>query len=177
MSLSDEIRERARRLVKRAGTRDPFKLAAMLDVEVLWRKGFKNQKGALCVVLEQAFIMISDELDEQMAQLVCAHELAHAVLHKQQAAQGALCEFDLFNMATDMEYEANEFAAEILIDTRELRDLLKSGLDVYACARALDTNVNLLLIKLAGMKLRRQLPFEPGKDFMGRIGGKTDEWE
>lgn len=175
--MSDEIRERARRLVKRAGTRDPFRLADMLDVEVLWCKGFKNQKGALSVVLEQCFIMISNELDEQMSTLVCAHELAHAVLHKEQAARGALCEFDLFNMATDMEYEANEFAAELLIDTREVRELLKSGLDVYSCARALNTNVNLLLIKLAGMKFRNRLPFEPGRDFMGRIGDRPDEQE
>ena len=167
--MSDSVRERAKSLVKRAGTRDPFKLAQLLDVEVMFRPGFRTQKGALCVVLDQAFIFLSDELDEDMSRLVCAHELAHAVLHKEIAAKGALCEFDLFNMATDIEYEANEFASEILIETREVKELLRSGMDVYSCARALGTNVNLLLIKLAGMKLPRQLPFEPGRDVMGRI--------
>ena len=170
--MSEEIRARANRLVSRAGTRNPFRLARLLDVEVLKRADLKQQKGAFFVVLDQAFIVINSELDEKTQSLVCAHELGHAVLHKQIAARGALCEYDLFNMATDIEYEANEFASEILIDTDEMLELLRRGTDVYSCARALRTNVNLLLVKLAGMKLNAELPFVPKKDFMANIEGR-----
>ena len=167
--MSDAIRERARRLVNRTGTRDPFKLARLLGVEIMFRDDMTEQKGAFFVVLEQAFIIINSNLDEQMQRLVCAHELGHAVLHKAQAARGALCEFDLFAMATGMEYEANVFASEVLIDTRELKEYLREGQDVYACASALDTSVNLILVKLADFVPVEKLPFEPERGFMGNI--------
>lgn len=49
------------------------------------------------------------------------------------------------------EYEANTFAAHLLIDDDELIDLLKRGRDCFSVAMILNVNPNLLNIKLSDM--------------------------
>lgn len=166
--MTDRAIRAAKKAAKQAGSRDPFRVARELDVEIL-EEDFVRQKGAFCMVEGYPFIFLNTHLGDEEKRAVCAHELGHAVLHKAQAARGALCEFDLFAMATGMEYEANVFASEVLIDTRELKEYLREGQDVYACASALDTSVNLILVKLADFVPVEKLPFEPERGFMGNI--------
>ncbi|MDR2570948.1 MAG: hypothetical protein LBD23_11765, partial [Oscillospiraceae bacterium] len=52
------------------------------------------------------------------------------------------------------EYEANVFAADILLDDDEVFDLMKKGYDESQVARWLGVNINLLLIKLHEMNKR-----------------------
>ena len=148
----DAARVRARRLVETTHSRDPFLIAKLLDVDILNVPGCKKQRGAFYVILDQAFIFLSTRLTELEMKLVCAHELGHAVLHKQLAAEKPLCEYDLFLRENDTEHEADAFASEILLDTREVRESIDSGMDIYECARALGTDVRLLQVKLEGMK-------------------------
>ncbi len=168
--MTDKALRAAHRVVKKTGSRDPARIAQELDIELLVRSDFVQQKGAFCLVLGQSFILISDKLSEDETRLVLAHELGHALLHKEIAQKGVLCEYDLFNMSTSIEYEANVFAAELLIDTQEMKELLSTGCDVYRAAKALGVNVNLLLIKLAELNRRGghyRLPYVPYKDFIG----------
>ena len=168
--MTDQAIRCARRVLKRCRSRDPMRIAEEMSIEVLLRSDFVSQKGAFCVVLGQSFIILNDKLCESELKLVCAHELGHALLHKAAAEQGVLCEYDLFNMATSMEYEANVFASELLIDEQEMHELLDAGCDIYNAARSLDVNVNLLIIKLAELNRRGghyRLPYLPHNDFMG----------
>lgn len=71
-------------------------------------------------------------------------------------------------MRTAMEYEANAFAAHLLIDDDELNSYLQRGYDVAQLASAMNTNINLMLIKLNEMnRMGRnyQLPYIPHADF------------
>ena len=80
---------------------------------------------------------------------------------------------ELFNITDETEYEANLFAANLLVDDETLLELLRSGQDIVAAARALGVNVNLLAIKLAEMKKAglplNDLPLSPDRTFLGRI--------
>lgn len=171
--MTDQAISAARRVFRQCRSRDPLRIAKDLDIEVLMRGDFVHQKGAFCVVLDQSFIILNDRLPESELRQVCAHELGHALLHREVAEKSVLCEYDLFNMATSIEYEANVFASELLIDPQEMRELLGAGSDIYSAARALDVNVNLLIIKLAELNRRGgnyRLPYIPYSDF---IGGDT----
>ncbi|MBQ8136451.1 MAG: ImmA/IrrE family metallo-endopeptidase, partial [Clostridia bacterium] len=89
---------------------------------------------------------------EEMQRLVCAHELGHAMLHR--SIRGAFLEFALFDTVDRLEYEANLFAADFLLEDSEVRSLALEGEDALSMARKLNTNVNLLLLKLSQMNLR-----------------------
>lgn len=70
-------------------------------------------------------------------------------LHADIAKEKCLQEFEIFDMRDRTEYEANTFAAHLLIDDEELIDLLKSGRDCFSVAMILTVNPNLLNIKLS----------------------------
>lgn len=168
--MTEQAIRAAHRVQKLSRSSDPFKIAEDFDIHVMPRGDFVHQKGAFCVVLGESFIFLNDKLSENETRLVCAHELGHALLHKKIAQKGVLCEYDLFNMATDIEYEANVFAAELLIDPQEMSELLDTGCDIYHAAQALGINVNLLIIKLAELNRRGghyRLPYVPYRNFMG----------
>ena len=71
-----------------------------------------------------------------------------------------------------VEYEANAFAAHLLIDDEELVHYLKQGYDVAQLSAAMNTNINLMLIKLNEMnRMGRnyELPYVPHADFLKSI--------
>ena len=57
-------------LVRRCGTRDPFKIAKELGIEVLFCEDFGQLKGMYRVVKRNRFIFINQDMSEQM-QRIC----------------------------------------------------------------------------------------------------------
>ena len=51
-----------------------------------------------------------------------------------------------------MEYEANMFTAEFLLDSAEVLEFIVQGYDIDMVARALYTDINLVALKLAHLK-------------------------
>ena len=163
----------ARRLVKKYKTRDPFLIAKQLGVEVLFRDDFKRQKGAFTVISKNSFIFVNSNLSDELQRLVCAHELGHALLHRTLGQRaGGLFEFEIFDITTQCEYDANVFAATLLLDDKEILDAAVDGYDVVQIARAMGTNVNLVLLKMAEMNKQGyqfRVPYAPTKSFLGAI--------
>lgn len=164
-------------LIREYGTRDPFQIAFLMDVAVKFINT-RRQKG-LCAVFDgYPFIFINQNLSEQMQRMTCAHELGHILLHKDILAGNVpLLEYELFDIRNSTEYEANVFAADLLIDEAELQELVTEGGDVVSIASALDINVNLLLIKLIEMRRdgkELQVPFTPERGFLGKIDDRAD---
>lgn len=149
-------------LVRRCGTRDPFRIARELGIEVLFCEDFGPLKGMYRVIKRNRFIFINRDLNERMRRIVCAHELGHDQLHRHLAVGNSLQEFMLYDMTTKPEYEANIVAAEILLDTDELLEYVYSyGYTSEQIARNMDTDINLVALKIAhlaetGHKLRKQ---------------------
>ena len=127
-----------RQLIRRFRTRDPYELADLLGVTVMPRNNFLRQKGAFSIVAGRSFIFINANLSAELQRLVCAHELGHALLHREIALSGgAMLEFDLLDAAGRCEVEANTFAAALLLDDEELRERLHDGEDIQSIARAM----------------------------------------
>ena len=105
-------------LVRRCGTRDPFRIANALGINVMDDcENLGSLKGMYCIVKRNRFIFLNKDLSPQMKRIVCAHEIGHDRLHRALAKKHGLQEFVLYDMATKPEYEANIVAAEILLDS------------------------------------------------------------
>ena len=164
-----QLTEIGERLVKRCGTRDPFEIARQLGAEVLCCPDFGSMKGMYRVVKRNRFIFLNRDLTPQMQRIVCAHELGHDQLHRRLAANSALQEFMLYDMTAKPEYEANIVAAEILLDTDEVLDYVYNyGYTSEQIARAMDTDINLVALKVAHLaETNRGLhPAEHRSDFL-----------
>lgn len=170
------------KLISRYGTRDPFRICREKGIEVMFRDDFTGQKGAFSLMLNIPFIFINNNLSDEMKRIVCAHELGHAMLHRKlcrQRKNQTIYEYEIFDIRSSTEYEANIFAANLLIDEREMNEYMSYGYDIVQTARAMNLNVNLLLIKLHEMKdneaLLYTLPDLPKRNFLGTIGDNAGE--
>ena len=170
------------KLISRYGTRDPFRICREKDIEIMYRDDFIGQKGAFSLMLNVPFIFINNNLSDEMKRIVCAHELGHAMLHRKlcrQRKNQTIYEYEIFDIRNSTEYEANIFAANLLIDEREMNEYMSYGYDIVQTARAMNLNVNLLLIKLHEMKdneaLLYTLPDLPKRNFLGTIGDNAGE--
>lgn len=150
-------------LVKRYGTRDPFRIAKELGIIVLDDcDNFGPLKGMYRIIKRNRFIFLNKDLSPEMKRIVCAHELGHDQLHRHLAASAGLQEFSLYDMRTKPEYEANIVAAEILLDSNEVLEYIYDyGYTSEQIARAMNTDINLVALKIAhlaetGYDLRRQ---------------------
>jgi len=150
-----------------------------LGIEVVMCPEFKRQKGVFTVILRNCLILINANLSEEMQRIVCAHELGHALLHRKMASvTKGLLEFELFDINDQMEYDANAFAATLLLDEEELLEMVHEGHDVVYIARSMGTNVNLILLKLNEMRKQgheMNLPDMPSRKFLGEIDDNAGE--
>lgn len=167
----------AGKMVRRFKTNDPFEIARALGITVLVRSDFKRQKGAFSVVANNSFIFINGNLSDYMQRLVCAHELGHALLHRKLGTVSAgLMEFEIFDIQNDTEYEANVFAACLLIDEGEMLEMAHEGRDVVYIAKQLNLNVNIVLVKINEMIKRGydlRTPYVPSRKFLGSINDEV----
>ena len=107
-------------------------------------------------------IFINQNLSPELLRLVVAHELGHDARHRQLAGSG-LRELPLFRTTDTTEYEANAFAAHLLLENEEVLSLAREGYDAASLAKTMGTDVNLMLIKLQelnrlGYELRLPCP-------------------
>lgn len=146
-------------LINKYGTTDPFALAEAIGATVIHWDGFSRLKGMYRVILGNRYIFVSSSLPEYMAQIVCAHELGHDILHREVATGDILSENSLFALSSRHEYEANMFAAELLISDSDILPLISEKYSAEEIAAKLGTDVNLVALKIealaeAGYNLR-----------------------
>lgn len=99
--------------VKKYNTRNPFMLASILNVEV--QLGDMGQRSGCYMFLKNhRCIFLNENLSDTEKQLVMAHELGHAIMHRKQNCYFIRNKTLLLNSKT--EREANLFAAELLIE-------------------------------------------------------------
>lgn len=166
-------------LVRRFGTRDPFAIADALGIQVRRRTDLTRQKGFFALVMNIGFIFINASLSDEMQRIVCAHELGHALLHRDLLRDRLVfLEWELFDIKDSTEFEANRFAAELLIDESEMLDCFRNGFDAVQTSQALGININLLMIRLYDMQKASgrdfDLPYIPRRGFLGTIDDSAD---
>ena len=122
MLLEKDIKGVVNTLVKKYGTRDPFRLADELGVIVQ----FSNIAlcGLYTPLKRQRVILISNRLrneeNNKFLNAVMAHELGHAILHRE--SQCYFFSDNTFFLKSKPEVEANTFAAELLISDGDVME-------------------------------------------------------
>lgn len=100
----------ARQLVHKYKIRNPEEIAEALGIQIMRVFDFKRQKGTFKLILNVPFIFVNGNLSNQMQRMVIAHELGHAILHRDICLEtGGMLEFELFDMVNHTEYDANVF--------------------------------------------------------------------
>lgn len=148
---SFNIYKKADHLVQHFGTRDPEILADNLGIIIYNNLDAGNLLGMYCYKWRKRMIFLNRVLQYHMRMNVLAHEIGHDQLHRRSAKELFLQEFTLFNIQNSTEYEANAFAAHILLDSHEVMDCAKQGCDTMTLAKEMNTDVNMILIKIAEM--------------------------
>lgn len=110
--MGNYIKEIVRKYTLQYDTRNPFKLAEFLNIEV--QLGTPGCAGCYMFLKNHRYIFLDQNLEEMELLQVMAHELGHAILHRKQNCYFIRNKTLLLNSKT--EQEANLFAAELLID-------------------------------------------------------------
>ena len=144
--VSDAIERQAKALIRKYDTRDPFELCACLGVKVQV-DDIGSLKGMYVYIKRNRYIVLNSNLDEQTRRMVCAHELGHDQLHQEMAKYNFIHDSDLCDFTSKPEYEANMFAATLLIEDKEFIDLVQGGLDVAGLAKEFGVAPDLIALK------------------------------
>lgn len=167
------LQRSAERLIRKYGTRDALRIARAEGVAV-YEKPLGQLLGFYTCFQKHRVIVLNESLDDDRRAIVLAHELGHDMLHRSRAREGALQEYVLFEMKDPSEYEANAFAAHLLIDTDELLEYIRLYQNDYsAVSRHFHCYYNLTLIKIAELSRLGlpglQLPDRPRAGFLSSI--------
>jgi Zn-dependent peptidase ImmA (M78 family) len=169
--IADYIYNKTQSIVKGCETRDPIKIAKELGIMVTFCDSWKSLKGLYTIIKRQRVIILNSNLPEQKQKVICAHELGHDMLHRHLATQSPFKEFLIYNMTSRAEYQANMVAADLLLDDEDVQRLMLEGCDPVDIAAELETDINLIGIKLWNMNYRGHgfnLCDRPRGDFLGR---------
>lgn len=112
-----DIRLKVLNLIIKYGTKNPFKLAKKLNIEILI-EDLGEVRGLFKKVLKRKFIFINSRLNEFDKILVCAHELGHAILHSSTNYQFLIDNTSLLKRSK-LEDEANLFASFLIFPNND----------------------------------------------------------
>ncbi len=156
------IHSKVKQILSRYHTTNADELAKELGIIVLPR-AFNRQKGVYKIIERNRFIFIKEDLHPVMHNIVLLHEIGHDVLHRKEAkVAGGFKEFNLFDMVNNrMEYEANMFAAQISLPDDEIIDYITQGYDVAQIAALMNSDINLVALKVADLNSRGANFIEP----------------
>ncbi|MEK4239101.1 ImmA/IrrE family metallo-endopeptidase [Paenibacillus sp. FSL H7-0714] len=101
-----------RRLLRKYKTNCPFRLAEALNIEIWYRDLGENTRGMFRRTLRRKYIIIHSGLSEAWQRVICAHELAHALLHP--GISRFWMDERTFFCVGKYEREANYFAVRLL---------------------------------------------------------------
>lgn len=159
---TDYIVQKVNQIIEHTGTRNPQEICEQLRISVIYRNLHRETGGLYYSQSRGRYIMIDDNISMEFQRTLLAHELGHAVLHQDLAIMKGnhFIEFDTDDI-NHLEYEANIFAAELLLeDSSVLEDLFQYTISQAACR--LEVPEELLVFKLRLMNKRGLFSREVG---------------
>lgn len=117
--LNKKIRGIVDYYVRKYDTRNPFALAEHLNIEVQYGD-MGSRSGCYMFLKNHRCIFLNENLSHAEKNLIMAHELGHAIMHRKQNCYFIKNKTLLLN--SKIEREANMFAAELLIEDELIMD-------------------------------------------------------
>lgn len=157
-------------LIKKYDTRNPYELCDALGVRVRLKDLGTDIKAYYFYQSRIKNIVLNSRVSGEVQRILVAHELGHDRLHREIAMMKGFQEIELFDKALPTEYEANIFAAELLIDDKVLFDLLNDqDKSFFGAAKELYVPAALLDFKFRVLKhkgYRIEAPYIAHGDFL-----------
>ena len=133
-----DIKRLAEKLVRKFGTRDPFRISAELGYTIIYTP-LVGVRGFYQYLKRCHIIYLDPELDDATARFVCAHELGHSLLHR--GLNRIFMDTRTLMVSSRYETEADRFAADLLYDDYDLQNLLTYSLPTAAASLGLSEEV------------------------------------
>lgn len=137
-----DIKKKVNRLTRRCHTRDPFRIARALGIQILFAD-LGNTWGCSSTYVRIKCIHVNETLDEEWQRYTCAHELGHSVLHA--GISLPYLKQNTFFSPGIFERQADTFATELLLPD----SLIKAYPDrsLYDLARMVGLPEKLVVLK------------------------------
>ena len=151
------------KLNKKYGVTDPFELCSLLGFKLQLRSmGTAKDavKGFFLIDRRIKVITVNSDLPYVIQRIITAHEIGHAVLHKDSGLH-AFHEVGLFDESSLLEKEANLFAAEYLLADDDVYQTLNEDNTFFTAAATLNVPIELLDFKFRVMKWKGYKMVEP----------------
>lgn len=169
------ISERVNKLTKKYDETDPGKLAKAMGILVSYVSMGDYDgccKGFMVTYHRIKHITINSDLAEEVQKIILAHELGHADLHSKEIQNAAFHDVALFDDTDIKEYQANIFAAELLLPDEKVLLALNGDSFFFQAASRLCVPAELLDFKFRVMKrkgYKLEAPFVSNGDFLKKI--------
>lgn len=166
------IYDETQKLIRKYKTRDPFKIMDDMHIIVGETSSFQKLKGFCFMSCKTIYVQISSFLSEEEKQIVAAHELGHIILHRTQLKMAPMKDDTLYNMQDNTEYQANLFAADLLLSDADIADMAHNeDLDYFSLCGTLNSTPELMSFKLYSLTKRGQayhMPMEIQSNFLAK---------
>ena len=166
------IYDETQKLIRKYKTRDPFKIMDEMHIIVGETSSFQKLKGFCFMSCKTIYVRISSFLSEEEKQIVAAHELGHIILHRSQLKMAPMKDDTLYNMQDNTEYQANLFAADLLLSDADIAEMAHNeDLDYFSLCSTLNSTPELMSFKLYSLTKRGQayhMPMEIQSNFLGK---------
>lgn len=158
------ISKQVKQLQQKYGEADPYRLCQALGISLLYSpmgSSPKDCKGFYLYHSRKQVIVLNDDLPCEIQRIILAHELGHSILHRKASGLQSFHDFVLFDETTLYEYEANIFAADLLLEDSRVLSLLNDDLSFFQAASQLSVPPELLDFKFRILKRKGYQVVDP----------------
>ena len=179
---NDEIIKKVQEVVKATGSRDPEEICKTLDFAIRYKDLERRIKAYYYYLVRRHNIVIDQNINRDYVRILIAHELGHCFLHRNCEVGAMFSETDIFaKRDLDVkEFEANLFAAELLLEDHEVwEELMLSELTYPQIAQKLGVPVSLMEFKLVMLKSKGYIMTDlptTRNDFLKYEAQAYDNW-
>lgn len=151
---NDYIYTKVKELTEKYKTNNPFELIDYLKI-IFMNSNNEELKGYCISVKSYNYIGVSCLLSDEEQRIVAAHELGHFILHMDHSDQYRFEDDNLYSSDDKTEYQANLFAADLLISDDDVNELADYGdMDYFKMCSLLSVTPDLMVFKLISMSNR-----------------------
>ena len=153
------IHQAANELVQTAGTRNIKQIARSCSLDISETSRIKDMLGLLSLYFDKPLILINRQLDKQTKQMVCGYALGHYLEHQLLMDLHTLNKFLTIKDKHILLYEHNAFTSHLMLDSDEVYQMTKRGLDAAQIAAA--KGITDCKVAILDHHLLRNLPILP----------------